>query len=82
MALVQDGEQIESFHLSEKCVGSSRMIKSSLKMGGTLKEMVSALEKSVLVQLLEKHQGNRTKAAAELGLSRHGLRKKMQRYGI
>ena len=82
MALVQNGEQIEAFHLSEKVVKSSLVTRNSLTMQGTLKEMVESLEKNVLAKLLNKYRGNRTKVAAELGLSRHGLRKKMQRYGI
>jgi two-component system response regulator HupR/HoxA len=44
--------------------------------------MVEALEKSALTQLLEKHGGNKTRVANELGLSRYGLIKKMQRYGF
>jgi transcriptional regulator with PAS, ATPase and Fis domain len=32
--------------------------------------------------MIEKHSGNKTKMAKELGLSRYGLMKKMQRYGL
>jgi len=50
--------------------------------GGTLRERVTRLEKEVLLQVLEKHLGNKSAAAAELGLSRYGLRKKLERYGL
>ena len=82
MALVQNGDQIQSTHLSTKCTENCLTTVKSASMQGTLKEMVASLEMSILEQLLEKHSGNKTKVAAELGLSRHGLRKKMQRYGI
>ena len=54
----------------------------SLAAGGTLRERVTRLEKEALLQVLEKHMGNKSAAAAELGLSRYGLRKKLERYGL
>jgi transcriptional regulator with PAS, ATPase and Fis domain len=82
VALAQDEGIIECSCLSEKIVGRAAKMRPELNVQGTLKEMVEALEKSVLSQLLEKHGGNRTRAAKELGLSRYGLIKKMQRYGF
>jgi transcriptional regulator with PAS, ATPase and Fis domain len=82
VALAQDEGIIECSCLSEKIIGRSATVRPELNVGGTLKEMVEALEKTVLSQLLEKHGGNRTRAAKELGLSRYGLIKKMQRYGF
>ena len=46
---------------------------------GDLKSAVAALESRMIAQALRRHQGNRTRAAADLGLSRPGLRKKIQR---
>ena len=82
VALAQNESVIESSHLSGKIVEKSATIGSELEMKGTLKEMVETLEKSVLTRLLEKHGGNRTRIAKELGMSRYGLMKKMQRYGF
>jgi len=82
VALSQDVSLIEPSHLSGKIVKKSAAVSPEVKMKGTLKEMVVALEKSVLTQALEKHGGNRTRVAGELGLSRYGLMKKMQRYGF
>lgn len=82
VAMAQDGGVIELSHLSEKIRQKTGQTYSGLKAQGTLKEIVETLEKSVLSQMLEKHRGNRSKIARELGLSRHGLRKKMQRYGF
>jgi len=49
---------------------------------GGLKDMVEALEKRVIAEVLERCEGNKTRAAKELGLSRLGLRKKIERYGV
>jgi DNA-binding NtrC family response regulator len=44
--------------------------------------MVEHLEQGVIEKTIIHHKGNKTKTAAELGLSRLGLRKKMIRYGL
>ena len=49
---------------------------------GTLREQVERLEARCLAQALERHGGNKSRTASELGLSRIGLRAKLQRYGI
>jgi Nif-specific regulatory protein len=82
LALAQDSTGIGISHLSAKVVDKSAMLRPEVKVQGTLKQMVEALEKSALTQLLEKHGGNKTRVANELGLSRYGLMKKMQRYGF
>ena len=48
----------------------------------TLKDKVEDLEKSVIVRYLEKFDGNISRVASELGLSRVGLRKKLSRYDL
>ncbi len=50
--------------------------------GGPLKERVSALEMHILRETLIRNQWNKSRAARELGLSRVGLRSKLQRYGL
>lgn len=47
-----------------------------------LKEQVEALEARVLREALVGHRWNKSRAAEELGLSRVGLRNKLERYGI
>ena len=49
---------------------------------GSLKERVEALEARILKETLIRHRWNKTKAARELGLSRVGLRNKLERYGL
>jgi transcriptional regulator with PAS, ATPase and Fis domain len=54
----------------------------TLKGKGKLHEMVEELEKKAIENALMQCNGNKTKVASELGLSRLGLRKKMIRYGL
>ncbi len=49
---------------------------------GTLKERIEALEAMILKETLIRHGWNKTRAAEELGLSRVGLRSKLERYGL
>ncbi len=47
-----------------------------------LTDMVEELERNAIQTSLKRHNGNKTKASSELGLSRLGLRKKILRYGM
>jgi two-component system response regulator HupR/HoxA len=49
---------------------------------GTLKERVESLEARILKETLIRHRWNKSQAAKELGLSRVGLRSKLERYGL
>ena len=80
--MAKDGKPIHVLDLSEKTRKQFQQAKPGPKLHGTLKEMVETLERSVVSQTLQKHQGNRTRAAKELGLSRYGLTKKIRRYGL
>ena len=82
MAMAEGGKHIEIFHLSDRLQNKSLLSYSGPKSEGPLKQIVEAVEKSVLSDRLIKHRGNKTKVARDLGLSRNGLMKKMQRYGL
>ncbi len=49
---------------------------------GTLKQRVETLEARILKETLIRNRWNKTRAAEELGLSRVGLRSKLERYGL
>ena len=49
---------------------------------GSLKERMEALEARIIKETLIRHRWNKTRAAEELGLSRVGLRSKLERYGL
>lgn len=52
------------------------------RTNGTLKDRIEQLESRVLKETLVRHSWNKTRAAEELGLSRVGLRSKLERYGL
>ena len=49
---------------------------------GSLKERMENLEARIVKETLIRHRWNKTRAAEELGLSRVGLRSKLERYGL
>ncbi|MDJ0992756.1 MAG: sigma 54-interacting transcriptional regulator [Dinoroseobacter sp.] len=49
---------------------------------GPLKDRIEALEARILRETLTRQRWNKSRSAAELGLSRVGLRAKLERYGI
>ena len=51
-------------------------------MDGTLKERIGKMEANILRETLIRHGWNKSQAAKELGLSRVGLRGKLERYGL
>jgi len=49
---------------------------------GSLKERMESLEARIVKETLIRNRWNKTRAAQELGLSRVGLRSKLERYGL
>jgi Nif-specific regulatory protein len=80
VTLVENESYIKPSDLSEEIIRfASDAIIDDKK---TLKEAVEDLEKSIIQKTLEKNDYNQTQTAKELGLSRQGLIKKMQRYNF
>ncbi len=52
------------------------------ELDGTLKDRIEILEARVIREVLIRHRWNKSRAAKELGLSRVGLRNKLERYGL
>ncbi len=52
------------------------------KANGNLKQRVEYFESRILKETLIRHRWNKSRAAKELGLSRVGLRSKLERYGL
>ncbi len=85
VVLTPSGEQITP----NKCSGD--LLKSVINttpeepLGGlnsSLPEQVKSLEITLIRKALKESDGNRTRAAKLLGITRQGLHKKMGRYGI
>jgi two-component system response regulator HupR/HoxA len=51
-------------------------------LDGTLKERIESVEAVILRESLIRNRWNKSRAAKELGLSRVGLRAKLERYGL
>jgi two-component system response regulator HupR/HoxA len=78
VTMAADEKIIEPRHLSPRFLQSA----GESADPGSLKESVEALEKKMISAALIRSGNNISRAAAELGLSRLGLYKKMERYGI
>jgi len=48
--------------------------------GGSLRERVEALERRQVLEALERHRGNQSRAARELGLTEQSLRYRLRKY--
>jgi two-component system response regulator HupR/HoxA len=55
---------------------------AKMPISGTLSDRLDVIEAMVIRETLLRHRWHKTKVAAELGLSRVGLRAKMQRFGL
>ncbi len=77
IALSQADEPIAAEALPAELRRMPRMLKI-----GTLRDRVLRLEHEAIRDALDRFDGNRTRAAESLGLSRLGLRQKMRRLGL
>jgi two-component system, NtrC family, response regulator HupR/HoxA len=68
--------------LQGRAAGGADELTAALPASGSLADRLDVIEAMVLRETLLRHRWNKTKAAAELGLSRVGLRAKMQRFGL
>jgi Nif-specific regulatory protein len=78
IVMAGDGAMITADVLSEKIQGAA----SSLHGGDehrTMKEAIISLERKMIARALRLHRGNKSRAAQELGISRRGLVKMIER---
>jgi len=71
--------RIDAGHLSARLAGA---VAPAAPRRGKLKEVLAQVERELIAGALERHQGNRTHAAEELGMSRWGLVQKIRDYGL
>lgn len=70
-------------HGSDEAGGDSEAAAlEALAQGGPLKSRIERIEAGILLETLVRCRWNKSRAADELGLSRMGLRAKLERYGI
>ena len=88
MVALADGPQLGADLLSTRVlrtpVGETDMADLDWfsNISGSLKERMDQLEVQVVKESMIRHRWNKSRAARELGLSRVGLRGKLQRYGL
>jgi len=86
MAL-HEGSQLPAAAFSSRVLqgrasGSADDLTAAIPKSGTLGERLDVIEAMLLRETLLRHRWNKTRASQELGLSRVGLRAKMQRFGL
>jgi len=79
LVLTPPGEEISTEALSEK-IGAGEVLPR--QQHGRLKAAVESLERELIHKAYEKHKGNKTHMAEELGVSRWTLLQKLRAYGI
>ncbi len=72
---------VPSSLLSEKVRGTTVTASGSVAKG-TLKQMTEQFERRLVLETLESHGNNKTRAAKDLGITREGLHKKLKQLGI
>ncbi len=83
-----EGGLIGAEHLSRRVLQATPQKPSPAQeaalasLEGTLRERIEWLEAGILRESLIRHRWNKSRAAKELGLSRVGLRAKLERYGL
>ncbi len=77
------GSELISRHILQAKPGGTDPEEDAVLTGtGPLKDRVEAIEKRILREALTRLKWNKSRAAQELGLSRVGLRAKLDRYGL
>ncbi|GGI26163.1 MULTISPECIES: sigma-54-dependent transcriptional regulator [Bradyrhizobium] len=84
MAVLADSDELQAPTLLGRRNGrrTATGVIQNLNGAASLKDRVEDLEKSVIINSLEKYEGNISRVASELGLSRVGLRNKLSRYDL
>jgi two-component system response regulator HupR/HoxA len=79
-----DGSAVRAADFSTRLLHgqTGRSAAATLPASGTLQERLDAIEAMLLREVMLRQRWNKTRAATELGLSRVGLRAKLQRFGI
>jgi Nif-specific regulatory protein len=79
---VDDGQPLTADLLSEEVLSSSGGEGPITPSGTTLRDLLARHERDIIIDCLQRHAGRKSAAAQELGLTRQGLAKKIDRLGI
>jgi Nif-specific regulatory protein len=82
LVLSVSGNTVAPEDLSEAIRRSGSAVAASSSTSRLLKDVISEIERRMIQEALQQSKHNQLHAAKALGLSRHGLIKKMKRYNI
>jgi Nif-specific regulatory protein len=82
VTLTPDGSSIPPDHLSERILAESAVPLAGGFAQGTLREARLAFECEYIADVLCQHDGNATRTAKALGISRQALHAKIREYGL
>jgi Nif-specific regulatory protein len=82
LALGEPGEALVPAHLSERLAADTAQVDREARDGETLRETMGRMEAFVIRRALDARGGRRAATARDLGITREGLYKKMQRFHI
>ena len=84
--VLADRDRLGPESLSAKVLAGAAGRNDAIHIAGTesgpLRDRVERVESAILLETLMRYRWNKSKAAKELGLSRVGLRAKLERYGL
>jgi DNA-binding NtrC family response regulator len=80
MLCAEGDTEIGAEHLSDRV--REGLVEQGALRPTSLRYQIEALERKMIQDVLRRHDGNKSRAAEELGLSRLGLRQKMARYSL
>ena len=69
-------------HLSPRIRQVETLLDKIAPKKGTLKEMIAQVERWILAEALREHDNNKSATAKTLGITREGLHKKLNKYGM
>jgi transcriptional regulator with GAF, ATPase, and Fis domain len=77
-----DSSFVTLHHLGERVRGARPSIQEPTVPKGTLKSMMSHVERRLVIAALDEHANNKTSTAKSLGMTREGFHKKLRQLGI
>jgi transcriptional regulator with GAF, ATPase, and Fis domain len=78
--VLSEGEVVAPHHLSE--VIQQAALLASASRGQRLKDSLEAIQRKMVLEALQKYRWNKTRAAEDLGITRRGLIKMIERYDL
>jgi Nif-specific regulatory protein len=83
LVIQAEGESlVDVSHLSPQLRKVEGTLSRIAPKKGTLKEMMEQVERWLLAEALREHDGNKTRTAQTLGITREGLHKKLAKFGM